>query len=459
MTVLEKLRASLREKSGLLAGLQLKAFADEATDDDVSAYDGAIGECEAIEKKIGIEERAEAVRAKGSVVATAPAGSGEQQTALHAQAAPPAALTADKALGIAAAAAIVSRRDGQSVKDVLDEAGHSGFLGHLDKMAKLGNPQARKALNTLVSSQGGILVPAAVLQGGIMPLLRAQSTFVDAGPRRVALIDGKFTQARGLTGATASYVGEGAAKPVSTPTFDAVSMSAKKLAGIVALTNEMQRWAFVDIEAWVREELRSVLALTMDLNAWLGTGSGASPVGILNKSGVTTVVPTFASATNPTLAELDAMATRFILALTAVNIYANGNWRWVMPYRTAMRLADIRDANGNSAFPDMNLGRVGGPLWKGFPVIVTSQIPVNGGAGTDETTVALVDFSYVLFGEEEGIVLRASDQATLNTTGATDGTGLVHLFQQNQMALLAESMHDFGLRTALAVAKAVAIRF
>jgi hypothetical protein len=49
-----------------------------------------------------------------------------------------------------------------------------------------------------------------------------------------------------------------------------------------------------------------------------------------------------------------------------------------------------------------------------------------------------------------------SDQATIDVDGAGD---LVHLFQQNMFALLAEMAHDFGLRYAKAVVKATAIRF
>ena len=212
-----------------------------------------------------------------------------------------------------------------------------------------------------------------------------------------------------------------------------------------------------DIEAYVRQDLRNALALTLDLNAYLGTGAGASPLGILNKVGVQTNSSTFAVPATPTLAELDAFATSMILKLTTSNIFANDRWRWLMPYRTAMRLADMRTSTGGDiAYPEMNLGRAGGPIWKGIPVIITSQIPTNGGAGTNETTIALVDFNHVLFGEEEGITVRMSDQATLNVDG---GSTLVHLWQQNMFAILCEAMHDFGLRTVKAVVKQTAIVF
>ncbi len=438
---LEQLRAALREKHGALSALKAKAYGENGTAEDLKAFEDGLTECETLEKKIEELLREEALAGRLAKLATTPA----VDPALPAV--PKKEVKPEQTLAIAAAAVVKTAKGGNPLKTLEDE-GYGQFAQQLVASS------VNKAVNTLVSSEGGILVPT-VLSGGIMPLLRSKATFIDSNPVRVTFTNGRFTLPRGLAGATASYVAEGALKPVSTPTFDSVAMLAKKLAGIVPLTNEAKMWTIGDIEGYVREDLRTALALTLDLNAWLGTGAGASPTGILNKAGVQTVTGTFGTATAPTLAELDTFATAMILKLTTANIYSNGNWKWVMSYRTAMRLADIRvgGTNGESAYPDMNLGRAGGPMWKGFPVVVTPVIPTNGGATTDETTIALIDFTNVLFGEEEGIVMRQSDQATLNTTGATNGTGLIHLFQQNMFAILAESMHDFGLRTALTVVK------
>jgi HK97 family phage major capsid protein len=440
-TLISKLRARLQEKSVAIDTIAEKAAADNAPAEDIKAYDEALAELERINEQIEREEKATAIRAKMSKPADAPAADPAKPTV-------PATVKeydADQRLSLAAAAIVVGKSRGEHALKVLEDEGYGKFADQLKT----------KAVNTLVSAEGGLLVPVASPQGGIMELLRKESTFLAANPVRVPLIAGRYNQPRGLAGATASYIAEGALKPVSTPTFDSISMQAKKLAGIVPLTNEARMWTVGDIEAYVRTDLRSALALTLDLNAWLGTGAGASPTGILNKAGVQTVTGTFGTATAPTLAELDTFANAFILKMTSANLYSTGNWKWVMPYRTALRLASYRvAADGDLAFPEMNpLGA--GSTWKGFPVIITAQLPINGGGTTDETTVALVDFSHVLYGEEEGITMKMSDQATLDVNGAGS---LVHLWQQNMFAILAESMHDFGLRTTLAVVKST-IRF
>lgn len=459
---LEEMRAALRKMQEALAALKDKAFSAEGTEADVDALEKHVKDILALEKKIDLAELSEKAAARAArpandtTTGTLPAvnGAGDGASVSTRRSLLPHGLTGQDLLVRVAAATILAKGRGQKVLQVLDDEGYGQIAGLL---ADVRDPSG-KAVNTLVSSEGGVLVPTP-LTGGIMPLLRVESSFIAANPVRVTLVNGQYVLPRGLAGATASYVAEGALKPVSTPTFDAISMRAKKLAGIVPITNEAVRWTIGAIEEYVRADLQNALALTLDLNAWLGTGAGASPLGILNKVGVQTVTPTFVAPTAPTLAELDTFARLMILKLTTANILTTGRWRWVMPYRTALKLADMRvgaGTDGEAAFPEMSLGRAGGPVWKGFPVIVTAQIPTNLGAGTDETTIALVDFAHVLFGEEEGITMRMSSEATLDVTGAGS---LVHLFQSNMFAILAEAMHDFGLRTVKAVVKATAIRW
>lgn len=448
MKTLEQLRAELREKLAALQALKTKVFSAEKTAEDEEAFEKALDAVEAVEKEINRMERAERVEALSSKLADAPvAVIGHNSVPAQAKDAKP-----EEILSICAAATVIAQGKKQNPLKVLEAEGYAGLV---QDMAKAMPGIQEKGLNTLVSAEGGILVPATVVGGGIVPLLRVQSSFLQSNPTRVELINGGFKQARGASGASASYIAEGALKPISAPSFDSIDMRAKKLAGIVVLTEEAQRWTIGNLSAYVQDDLRQAMALTLDLNAWLGTGAGASPTGILNKTGVQTYTPTFAGATAPTLAELDAMVTGMILKLVTNNLFANNRWRWVMSYRTAMRLADIRTADGELAFPGMQGAGVDGGLnFKGIPVVITAQIPTNGGATTDETTIALVDFTHVLYGEEMAINVRMSNEATLTP----NGTDLIHLWQSNQFAILAESMHDFGLRFAKAVVKAT-IRF
>lgn len=448
---LEQLRAALKKSLDALAALKTKALGPDGTDEDLTAVETALAEVKSIERKISVAEEAEAAEARS--VAKAPvAGIGHNGgPAMPAQ---PKSVDPADVLALTAAAILVGKGRGENPLKVLEQEGYSGLAGELRPAKGIIDVNGQKTVNTLVSGDGGILVPAAQVGGNLIPLLSRRSTFLSSDPTVVELTNGQFKQGRGATGASAAYVGQGAAKPMSTPTFDAIDMAAKKLAGIVAITDEAVRWTVGNIVNYVREMLRNAIAETMDLNAYLGTGAGSSPLGILNKSGVQTVTGTYTSATAPTLKELDTLATAMILKMTTAFIYPNGGrWRWVMSYRTAAYLSNMRVGNsdGDFAFPTMQGFGVNANIsWKGFPVTVTAVLPTNGGGTTDESTLALVDFSHVLYGEDMGLIMKMSDQATISPDG---GTTMINLWQDNLIALLAETSHDFGLRYAKAVVK------
>ena len=443
---LEQLRAALREKHGALPEIKAKGRAEAATDADVQAYGDIVKAIEKLNEQIDTAEREEAIEAKSAKPA-------EKVTATVEEKLPAQVAVKDplEFYCLTAAAVFKAKKTMQSVQDVLENEGYGQIVQKL-----LLAPRNQKVLNTLVSADGGILVPAAQVGANVFDLLRVESTFINAGPTRIPLVNGQFKQGTATSGATASYVGEGGKKPVSTPQFSSITMASKKLAGIVLMTDEMVRWSAPDLAAYVRNDLQASMATTMDLNMWLGAGTGSTPTGVLIKSGIQTVTGTFSSATAPTLAELDTFGTAMILKFITANIYNSSQWKWLMSYRTFMKLSNMRvgSSDGVFAYPELHNTP---PSWKGYPVILSNNIPTNLGGGTDETYIALIDMRYVLFGEEEGLTFRFSDQATIDTTG--DGTANVYLFQQNESAILAESMHDVGLRTVKAVVRASGIRF
>ncbi len=159
----------------------------------------------------------------------------------------------------------------------------------------------------------------------------------------------------------------------------------------------------------------------------------------------------FANPKAPTVAELDRVATRMILAITDANIPATNRFAWTMNYHLMRYLADSRGANGQYIYPELNTDT---PDMEGLPGVRDhTQFPSNGGATTDESTLALVDWSNVLYGDEEDITVRTSMEATIDP-----GTGtLVHLFQQNMMAVLMEAQHDIALNYDQAVSVSVTL--
>jgi HK97 family phage major capsid protein len=359
-------------------------------------------------------------------------------------------LKADKAVVVTMTAQLKSKLNGGHPLAIMDEAGYGELAMELAQVNGI-----TKSVNTLSDSAGGVLMPNPA-RGELLDLLYPEMTFLQGGPVRVPLIGGQYEQPFGASGGSASYVGEAAKKPITDVTFDKVSMKSKKLAAIVMITKEARKWLFPDVEAYVNRQLRIILPQAMNTAAYLGTGSGDTPTGIFNKSGVGSYAAStsgyFADVKAPTVVELDSIAARLILHMTSRFIGRTPRWAWVMSQRTLSYIQNLRvGANLDLAYPE---AQGNAPTWKGIRVLLELAIPENTGTGTDETVLALVNFDDVLFGEEEGLRVDASDQATIDNSGT-----LVHLFQQNMMALLAEMEHDFGLQRAPSVVKLTAVRW
>jgi HK97 family phage major capsid protein len=440
---LQKALARLKELADKLDALTKK---ETLTADELKAINDTTVEFEACEAEIKTLKAAEAARARAAAPANALAGGGEGgeggERTVHAV--PAREMKPVQKLSFIAAATMKSKHTQVPVFKVLEDAGYGQFVK--DLVAEM----RQKQVDTTVAAP---LIPTS-LSSEIIEMLRPETTFFQGNPKKVQFVNGKFKQPRGASGATAGYVGEAAKKPVTGPTFDDIDMSPKKLAGIVLITKEARAWSLPNIAAYIEDDLRAAMSQATDLNAYFGTGAGDSPVGILKQG-----VPTFSSndyvanPLAPTITEIDGMASRMVLSLTLANIGQATTWAWLFNYRTLEFLKNLRvgDDTGVYAYPEL---RLPAPTWKGFRVLVTNQVPINLGATTDETIIALIDFRHVLYGEEEGITVRHSEEATIDVNGT-----LILLWQQNMEAILTETQHDFGLRHTNSVAVMENIRW
>lgn len=438
---LAQLREKLKADRAKLADLRSKASADVATAEDRKSYTDALDGCEQTLGLIKNAEREEALEATTTKGADEPvAGMGHNSgDDPRAYAEPKKTIKPEqKALMVMAAAAksaIILKRDGETVHpyQLLEQEGYGEFVAET-KGRVLRDMQKAGVFSNVSSS---VLLPKP-LTPEIIPILYPESTFLQGDPRRVELIGGQYRQPRGVGSATANYVGEGAKKPVGAPTFDDINMVSHKLAGIVYMTNEAAKWTVGRLEEYIRNDLRTVMGLKMDSAMYFGTGAGATPTGIFVRSTNqfdASAAGNFAAPKAPTVAEIDRIAIRMILSLTAANIAMTAKWRWVMSYRTWAYLSTLRDGIAGLVYPEL-----ANKKFKGIDVLVSNQIADNGGTNTDEGTLGLVDFGHVLFAEEEGMVMKTSTEATID-----DGGTLVLLWQQNMSAILVEMQHDVTL--------------
>lgn len=440
MSGIQTVQARLRQKLASLPAIKEAALADGATDEQIAAYDAALDDIEKEQKHLDRLEREETLKASTSIPITPAITTTERIPAVAAIKVNPL-----EKFGIICAGMVKAREEEVPPFKWLDENGYGELVKELrsgyEYDRRMGKAAPTPSVNIVNgSSSGGVLVPSP-LAGSIIELLRPTTTFFQGGPRQVQFVGGKYHQARGATGATAGYVGEGEKKPLSAPTFEDINMQAKKLATIVPITQEARMWTIGGLEQYIRDDATKAMSEKIDLTAYFGSGVGNVPQGIFNKPGTIRISATgfFANSTSPTLIELDKMASRMILQMTVRNIAPSESWAWVMNLRTAMYLGSIRTAQGEYAFDEMrgftNL------RWMGFRVLVSNQFPINLGSGGEDSMLGLIDFSQVLYGDEGSMIIKFSDVATLDSSGT-----LIHLWQQNMMAWLFEHFHDFGLR-------------
>ena len=233
-----------------------------------------------------------------------------------------------------------------------------------------------------------------------------------------------------LTGGTASWVGEGAAKPLTNPTFDSIEIKEHKLAAITVYTQELLRRSDPAIDQLVLNDLIEASKTLID-TTFLGTQAqtDVTPAGILN--GVTAVV-----STGVTAAAYEADLLTLITMFVEANL-STDNTYWLMSETRAMQLALLRDALGNSYFNGMSLSG-GNRSLLGIPVVTSQAVGDR---------IELIKVSEILVAQDGGVDVAYSDQATL-----VDGATTHNLWQENKFAIRVEKFITWAKRRPIAAA-------
>lgn len=168
----------------------------------------------------------------------------------------------------------------------------------------------RRDMSAGTDGAGGYTVATDLLASSFIDLLRNAMMVQRAGARMLTGLVGDVAIPRQAAGATAYWVAEGSAptKSAMTSAFDQVTMAPKTVGAWADITRKLLMQSSLDIEALVRQDLATVLALEIDRAALHGSGSSNQPTGIAATSGIGSV----AGGTNglaPTHAHLIALET------------------------------------------------------------------------------------------------------------------------------------------------------
>ncbi|HHG5664267.1 TPA: phage major capsid protein [Pseudomonas aeruginosa] len=247
------------------------------------------------------------------------------------------------------------------------------------------------------------------------------------------------------SGGDGYWVGEGQAKPLTKFDFERKTLEPLKVANIAVATMEVIRDSSPAADGIIRDQLAAALRERLDIDfidPAKAAVAGVSPASILN--GVAGI-PSSGNTADDVRADIRALFNAFIAANNAPT-----SGVWLMPATTALALSLMQNPLGQAEFPGISM--TGGELF-GLPVIVSEYIPTSSAGAV----VALVNASDIYLGDEGGVDLSMSTEASLQMDNAPDNpttasTVLVSLWQRNLVGFRAERAINWARRRASAVA-------
>ena len=247
------------------------------------------------------------------------------------------------------------------------------------------------------------------------------------------------------SGGDGYWVGEGQAKPLTKFDFSRTTLDPLKVANIAVATMEVIRDSSPSADGIIRDQLAAALRERLDIDfidPAKAAVAGVSPASILN--GVSGI-PSSGTDADAVRADLKALFSAFIAANNAPT-----SGVFIMTATMALSLSLMQNALGQPEFPTITM--MGGTL-NGLPVIVSEYVPSD----SSGSLVALVNAMDIYVGDEGGIDLSMSTEASLQMDSAPDNpttasTVLVSLWQRNLVGFRAERTINWARRRTSAVA-------
>jgi HK97 family phage major capsid protein len=394
----------------------------ELTAEEALKFDGLKAKGEGLKAEIAREESLLALKASAATPVNVPSGGGNITVPAQPK------IQLEKGVMVARLAQIVYA--GNSEQRAMANVAEQMYGSEMGQIVA----NMEQATNT----KGGFLVDTAY-SNDFIDILRPRVVVRAMGARSVPMPEGNLTMRKKTAGSSASYVGERVAAPTTDMTIGQLTMTAKRLTAIVPVTNQLIRRSSMNVQMMIRDDLIEGVAVKEDQQFIRGTGSATAPTGLRTLINASNVI-----AANATVNLVNVTNDLGKLRLAVLN--ANTPMTtcgYIMSPRSLLFLENLRDGNGNKAFPEVAEGRLGI-----YPIGVTTSVPDNLGAGTNQSEIYFGDFNQFLIGDTEQIAIAASDVAAYD-----DGGTLRAAFSHDETVVRVITEHDTQVRhdTAFAV--------
>ena len=320
--------------------------------------------------------------------------------------------------------------------------------GHraIELAEKDNNELIHKSLVAGIGEDGGFTVTEDVLTDFI-EFLRPESVVGSSNPMVIDMPNGNATMNGFSSGAVTGYIGEQQNIPTTQQAFRQVKLTAKKLASIIPISNDLVRFGSANNDAVIRNDLVASVAERQDIAALRGDGLQDTPLGMRNLLNATTNEIAASGTINLQNTYFDL--GNLVLALKGGNIKMRRPVWFISP-RTEQFLMTINDGNGNAVF---RAEMIAGTLW-GMPFKVTNNIPETLGAGSDESEIYLADMAEFIWGNAMSTTISVSTEASYTVQGT-----VLNAFQRDETLLRVIDQHDFNIRHDRSVAVLTGVKW
>lgn len=263
------------------------------------------------------------------------------------------------------------------------------------------------------------------------------------------------------------YIGSDSDIGVTEQSFDDLKLTAKKLAALVPISNDLIKYAGVNpnIDQIVVGDLTSAIAAREDKAFIRDDGMANMPKGLLHWAiAANKIAASEVESTPESIPKVETDLNKLFLALEGAdaNMISPG---WIMAPRVFRFLSSMRDGNGNKVYPELDNG-----MLKGYPVGRTTQVPINlvtdkpgqnraiSDKDASASEIYFVDFGDVFIGEEETLEIDYSKEATytINRDGKPE---TVSAFQRDQTLIRVIAKNDFGPRHVESIAVLTGVKW
>lgn len=274
----------------------------------------------------------------------------------------------------------------------------------------------------MASGNGGELI-IEEYASGFLDQLWDTTILPQLGVNFLPTSSGNLKISKIVEGVAAGYINEGGTIDTSTIKFGHIRLSVKKLMALVPISNDLLRYAHINAESMVVDQLTKEMAQVADYAFLYGKGGEFEPRGLANTDAIQKVT-----------APADA---NYTLGLKMLNMLGKKNHsiddtKWVMGWDTYFALQTEQNAAGNY----VNKAELDAGRFAGRPFIVTSKVK-NDGTNEDLFLIKTGDITAI---QGMSIQIVGSQEATIHTKD-----GMLSAFGQDYTVVRAIVEHDFGI--------------